>query len=252
MIRSVVALATAAAFLAPVFTGSGLASEAPAFVTTALEAERSALSDVSNRRGAVDTEAVAGRVTPRAETATLEHLAASDAQALRSLRRGLSYRSEPTRSGPSRALSWDALLDVSAQGDEAWRCLTEALYFEARGETLAGMVAVGEVVLNRVDSRAYPNTICGVVHQGTGGQLHRCQFSYKCDGRPENITESHAWNRVARVARVMIDGLPRRLTLGATHYHADHVRPGWSRRLERTVEIGEHIFYRSPEKLARN
>ncbi len=252
MIRSVVALVQVAAFMAFIPSVSAVASEAPAFIATALEAERFALLDVSKRRGAVDTEAVAGRVTPQAETATLEHLAASDAQALRSLRRGLSYRSEATRSGPSRALSWDWLSDVVAQGDEAWGCLTEALYFEARGETLAGIVAVGEVILNRVDSGGYPNTICGVVRQGTGGQLHRCQFSYKCDGRPEHIAESKAWNRVARVARVMIDGLPRRLTLGATHYHADHVSPGWSHKLERTVEIGEHIFYRIPEKLASN
>jgi hypothetical protein len=252
MIRPFVTLAIAAAFSALIQTSTARSAEAPAFVAAALEAEPTAFVGGAGRRGAVDTDAVVGRVTPRAETATLDHLSASDARALRALSRGLSYTPEPTRRGPSRALSWEALAEVPADGDAAWRCLAEALYFEARGETLAGMVAVGEVVLNRVDSDAYPDSVCGVVRQGTGGELHRCQFSYNCDGQPERIAEAGAWDRVARVARVMLDGLPRRLTLGATHYHAEHVSPGWSRRLERTAEIGDHIFYRTPEKLARN
>lgn len=245
-------------------------ADAPSFVIAALEGERAALAgigarrgvvdvgarrgavDVGARSGAVDLDAVAGRVTPRADTAALDHLSREDAAALRALSRALSYAPAATRRGPSRALSWEALDDVRAEGGPEWRCLAEALYFEARGETLSGMVAVAEVVLNRVDDGGYPDSVCGVVRQGTGGRLHRCQFSYLCDGRPETIDEPAAWDRVGRVARAMLDGAPRRLTLGATHYHADHVRPRWSRKLERTAEIGEHVFYRPQQALARN
>ena len=74
-----------------------------------------------------------------------------------------------------------------ATGGDQWSCLAEALYFEARGESLQGIVGVAEVILNRVDDRRYPNSLCGVVNQGTG-ERYRCQFTYTCDGRPETIT----------------------------------------------------------------
>jgi hypothetical protein len=80
----------------------------------------------------------------------------------------------------------DALPDAS--GGEAWRCLSEALYFEARGETVKGIFAVAEVILNRVDSPNYPDTVCEVIYQGTG-RLFECQFSYSCDGKKETIVE---------------------------------------------------------------
>ncbi len=139
----------------------------------------------------------------------------------------------------------------AAAGGAEWECLSEALYFEARGETLVGQIAVAEVILNRVDSRKYPNSICGVVTQGEH-RLHRCQFSFKCDGRKEVIHEPKAYDRVAKIARIMIDGRDRILTDGATHYHTQAVKPSWSRRLEKTADIGVHIFYRLPQKVARN
>ncbi|WP_316012861.1 cell wall hydrolase [Roseobacter sp. HKCCA0434] len=133
----------------------------------------------------------------------------------------------------------------AASGDGEWECLTTALYFEARGETVAGQVAVAEVILNRVDHPRYPNTICGVVGQGSH-RMNACQFSFMCDGSPEVMSERGAYERVGKVARVMIDGRPRMLTAGATHYHATHVNPGWARRLVRTVWIDDHKFYRFP------
>ena len=132
-----------------------------------------------------------------------------------------------------------------AAGDDAWRCLAEALYFEARGETVRGQFAVAEVILNRVDSARYPDTVCGVVHQGTGAR-YQCQFTYTCDGAAETIHEPRAWARVGKVARLMLDGAPRALTGGATHYHTKHVSPLWAARFPRTVTIGVHHFYRSP------
>jgi hypothetical protein len=138
-----------------------------------------------------------------------------------------------------------------AAGDAEWQCLTEALYFEARGESLRGIAAVAEVILNRVDSPDYPRTICGVVHQGTGA-IYRCQFSYTCDGRSDAITDPAAWRRVGQVARAMMDGAPRTLTGGATHYHNLGVSPSWAARFPRTAEIGHHRFYREPTRVASN
>ena len=137
-----------------------------------------------------------------------------------------------------------------ASGGKNWSCLAEALYFEARGENLNGLVGVAEVILNRVDDRRYPNSVCGVINQGTG-QRFRCQFTYTCDGRPETITERRAYERVGKIARLMMNGAPRVLTQGATHYHTKAVRPKWSRVFARTATIGFHHFYRQPDRLAK-
>ena len=139
----------------------------------------------------------------------------------------------------------------AADGGEQWECLAEALYFEARGESVRGMFAVGEVILNRVDSGAYPDTLCAVVNQGTG-RRYACQFTYTCDGRAEVITEPRAWERVGKVARLLLDGAPRALTAGATHYHTRAVNPSWAQRFPRTASIGSHYFYRQPTRTASN
>jgi spore germination cell wall hydrolase CwlJ-like protein len=128
-------------------------------------------------------------------------------------------------------------------GDAEWQCLTEAIYFEARGEGLEGQIAVAEVILNRADSPLYPRTVCGVVRQrGSGG----CQFSYVCDGRADRMREKAPADLAGRIARAMLDGAPRLLTDGATHFHTRSVKPGWSRRYAHTTTIGAHLFYRKP------
>ncbi|RVT87435.1 cell wall hydrolase [Rhodobacteraceae bacterium CCMM004] len=129
-----------------------------------------------------------------------------------------------------------------ASGGAEWQCLTEALYFEARGETVKGQFAVAEVILNRVDSGRFPGTVCGVVNQGTG-KKYQCQFTYTCDGRAEVVREPGAWRRMGKVARLMLDGAPRALTAGATHYHTRAVNPRWARSFDRTATIGAHHFY---------
>lgn len=130
-----------------------------------------------------------------------------------------------------------------ATGGEQWRCLTEALYFEARGEKLKGQFAVAEVILNRVDMPNYPDTVCAVINQGTG-KRYACQFTYTCDGRPERINDAQSWERLGKVARIMLDGAPRTLTDEASHYHTTAVNPRWARVYPRTTRIGTHIFYR--------
>ncbi|MCK0101854.1 MULTISPECIES: cell wall hydrolase [Pseudohalocynthiibacter] len=138
-----------------------------------------------------------------------------------------------------------------ASGGNEWSCLAEALYFEARGESVRGQFAVAEVILNRVDSASYPDTICGVVNQGTG-RRYQCQFSYTCDGQKEVINETAAYERGGKIARAMIDGTPRTLTSGATHYHTKSVNPRWARSFPRTTTIGVHHFYRAPTRLSSN
>jgi hypothetical protein len=129
------------------------------------------------------------------------------------------------------------------RGGRDWQCLTEALYFEARGEPIEGQYAVAEVILNRVDHARYPDSVCDVVHEGTGRRF-ACQFTYTCDDRPDEMTDARALHRLGHVARIMLDGAPRDLTGGATHYHADFVTPRWARIYPRTAELGTHIFYR--------
>jgi len=139
----------------------------------------------------------------------------------------------------------------AANGGAQWQCLAEALYFEARGESVQGMFAVGEVILNRVDSGSYPDTLCSVINQGTG-RKYACQFTYTCDGLAETIGEPRAWERVGKVARLLMEGTPRDLTGGATHYHTKAVNPSWARVYPRTASIGSHYFYRQPTRTASN
>lgn len=137
----------------------------------------------------------------------------------------------------------------SPHGGKQWECLTEALYFEARGETLKGIFGVAEVILNRVDHPRYPSSVCKVVNQGTG-ERYRCQFSYTCDGRPELMRDERAHGIVGKIAKIMVDGAPRKLTKGATHYHTKSVNPKWAKVFPRTTTIGFHHFYRQPERIA--
>ncbi|MFK7746353.1 MAG: cell wall hydrolase [Roseobacter sp.] len=146
--------------------------------------------------------------------------------------------------------SWIDQQPDPAGGDE-WRCLAEALYFEARGETVKGQFAVAEVILNRVKSERFPSSACAVINQGTG-RKYQCQFTYTCDGHKEVIREPRAYERVAKVARVALDGAAPKLTEGATHYHTTAVNPRWSKVYTKTAAIGTHIFYRHTWRTASN
>ena len=115
------------------------------------------------------------------------------------------------------------------------KCLTEAVYFEARGEPVKGQRAVAEVIMNRVDHPAFPKSVCGVVNQSG-------QFSYK--GGSLRMRDRAAANRAERIAQESLSGAPRNLTGGATYFHTTYVKPSWSKRFTRTAKIGSHIFYR--------
>ena|GEM_PF-824163 len=124
------------------------------------------------------------------------------------------------------------------------KCLADAIYFEARGESVRGQIAVAQVVINRVFSGYYPNNICGVVYQNAHRRL-RCQFTFACDGLPERINEPVAWERARHIARDALDGNFWLNDVGkATHYHARWVHPWWVHEMRRLDRIGVHTFYR--------
>ncbi|MGY3436376.1 MULTISPECIES: cell wall hydrolase [unclassified Marinovum] len=139
----------------------------------------------------------------------------------------------------------------NGKGGDQFTCLAEALYFEARGESIKGQVAVAEVILNRVESSKFPDSVCGVINQGTG-RKYACQFTYTCDGHAEKVGNPAAYARVAKIAKAMLSGMPRRLTDGATYYHTTAVKPNWSRVFAHTATIGVHRFYREDRRTAQN
>ena len=124
------------------------------------------------------------------------------------------------------------------------KCLAEAIYFESRGEAVRGQMAVAQVILNRVFSGKYPNTVCGVVYQNAHRRLH-CQFTFACDGIPDIVREPDMWERAKTIAAEMLDGKLWLPEVGkATHYHAYWVHPGWVREMTKMHKLGVHTFYR--------
>ena len=131
------------------------------------------------------------------------------------------------------------------KSDKQMSCLAEALYFEARGEPIKGQLAVGEVILNRVEDTRYPSSICKVVNQGTGRRF-ACQFTYTCDGKLETVHERKPYEMALKMAKILMTTHDRKLTRGSTHYHSNYVNPKWSKKFERVAKFGRHIFYRQP------
>ncbi|WP_157879262.1 cell wall hydrolase [Pararhodospirillum photometricum] len=127
-------------------------------------------------------------------------------------------------------------------------CLALNDYWEARGESLRGRVAVAQVVLNRARDPRFPKTLCEVIADERGSGLHGCQFSWFCDGRSDVPTDTAAWRSSVLLALSVLrrDNAINDPSGGAIWYHNTKVRPDWSRRVERTVRIGGHIFYKDP------
>jgi spore germination cell wall hydrolase CwlJ-like protein len=121
-------------------------------------------------------------------------------------------------------------------------CLTDAVYFEARGETPRGQAAVAQVVMNRLANPNFPKTVCGVVFQGAA--THGCQFSFACDGSMRHGLEAEAWDRARQIAQRALSG--RRLVdIGnATHFHTIDAQPDWGPQMLRVAQVGLHVFYR--------
>ena len=123
--------------------------------------------------------------------------------------------------------------------DEQMTCLATAVYFEARGESLDGQLAVARVVMNRAASGKYPPDWCSTVKQPW-------QFSFVQKGRfPPVDTDCVAWRRAQAIAKLAAANIVSNLDKDVLWYHADYVAPSWGRRLARVSKIGVHIFYRA-------
>jgi len=149
---------------------------------------------------------------------------------------------------------------------EEARCLAENIYHEARNQGTAGWLAVASVTLNRVADRRFPNTICGVVFQAETKESwktkskknipdaerifypvrHRCQFSWYCDGKSDDINHISIFLEIMTFTKFILTSqiMMFDITDGATFYHADYVTPSWAKSKTKTIEIGDHIFYR--------
>ena len=125
--------------------------------------------------------------------------------------------------------------------DRALVCLARNLYYESRGQTRKGQVAVGHVVLNRVDHRYYPNSVCKVVKQG--GVKGPCQFSWYCDRHSNQPRDLKTYSRMLNVALEVLSGQTSDPTNGANMFHSKAVRPKWARVAKPRGRIGDHFFY---------
>jgi hypothetical protein len=122
-------------------------------------------------------------------------------------------------------------------------CLTQAVYYEAASEGLEGGRAVAQVVLNRLRHPGYPNSVCGVIYQGSM-RATGCQFSFTCDGSLAKVPVRYLWARSRLIATEALAGRVFAPVSFATHYHADYVLPYWADSLDKIAVIGRHIFYR--------
>ena len=165
-------------------------------------------------------------------TARLEQLRAQPASAgLRQVSLTGPVAAQPFRLGGA--------LDASRDLE----CLTQAAYYEARGEGRDGMRAVTQVVLNRVRHPAFPKSVCGVVFQGAG-RRSGCQFSFTCDGSMRGAVNRAAWNRAREVASSALSGSVFGAVGNATFFHTTGVSPGWRNAMVRVNQVGDHLFYR--------
>ncbi|WP_373486971.1 cell wall hydrolase, partial [Blastomonas sp.] len=141
---------------------------------------------------------------------------------------------------PSRSLiARGSIVDRS----RALQCLTAAIYYEAAMEPDAGQQAVAQVVLNRLMHPSYPNTVCGVVYQGSERSTG-CQFTFSCDGAMARAPSTVFWQRARRVAERALTGYVYAPVGTATHYHTTEVSPYWAPSLDFIGTIGAHRFYR--------
>ena len=165
---------------------------------------------------------------------------------------GLLFMSSPVQAADNNIV-WN--------DNEHVKCLALNMYHEARDQGTAGKLAVSAVVINRVSDSRFPNTICEVIKQGPTRKSwrdpsvsypikNRCQFSWYCDGISDEVKDEKTYQKILDFARLIMHNDIQfvDITDGATHYHADYVKPDWAKTKTRTTEIGDHIFYRWEKK----
>jgi spore germination cell wall hydrolase CwlJ-like protein len=151
---------------------------------------------------------------------------------------GLETRDAPVLTEAGSLSELVGMVDTAEPMDADMRCLAGAVYFEARGEALAGQLAVAQVIINRTEDGRFPRSYCGVVAQPG-------QFSFMRGRHMPQVREgSAAWNRAVAVAQIAHKGLWESEAGNAVFFHARYVRPGWSHTKTRLAQIDTHIFYR--------
>jgi spore germination cell wall hydrolase CwlJ-like protein len=149
----------------------------------------------------------------------------------------------PVTGGPNPAASPFVFKGSSAARSQALNCLASAVYYEAGNQDENGERAVAQVVLNRVRHPAFPNTVCGVVYEGSTRPTG-CQFTFTCDGSLARQPDAGGWRRAYKVAEDALGGLVYGPVGWATHYHADYVMPTWASTMAKNAIVGAHLFYR--------
>ena len=144
---------------------------------------------------------------------------------------------------PLELAALDRPLETATIDTREKRCLTHALYYEGRNQGAAGQMAIADVIMNRVENRYYPNSVCGVVYQGSSRDTG-CQFSFTCDGSLDRPVDVAAMKKSRVIASAVLAGLRVPLSNNALNYHADYMSPYWAPSLHRTARVGDHVFYR--------
>jgi spore germination cell wall hydrolase CwlJ-like protein len=163
-------------------------------------------------------------------------------------------------------LLFSVVISTNALAETDLECMSKNIYFEGQNQSFAGQLSIGLVVLNRVKDTRFPNSVCEVIYEGpikeswrTKVNLslpdtkriyypirHRCQFSWYCDGKPDEIKDSNTYAKIEYVASLLLDEniTVKDITEGATHYHAYYVAPDWGKDHVKILQIDDHIFYR--------
>jgi spore germination cell wall hydrolase CwlJ-like protein len=259
--RPTTAAALFGVVLGLVIGGSYLGGQAAQATTLRVQAERldSATSAgfteeaLAAAAGGLDASALS--IARRHDPYTVAGSAQRDRQAELLTARLESLRTPLATSGLRQINLTQANLPASERGAQPFRlanamdasreldCLTQAAYYEARGEGREGMQAVVQVVLNRVRHTAFPMSVCGVVYQGAGRRTG-CQFSFTCNGAMRGTVNRTAWNKARDVASGALSGAVFAPVGNATHFHTTAVAPVWRHTLIRVGQVGEHLFYR--------
>jgi spore germination cell wall hydrolase CwlJ-like protein len=200
---------------------------------------------------AADTAAATGPVRTKEQVALIEATqgdqtkVAAEGEEAQALNDAI-----PIAKGPVESALPFYITDTSMTNSEkALRCMTQAIYYEAGFEPVAGRYAVAQVILNRMRHPAFPKSVCGVIYQGSSRP--GCQFSFACDGSLLRAPSAKAWAEARRIAEEVLSGTVTSAVGMATHYHANYVSPYWAPKLHKITVMGAHIFYRWPGNWGR-
>ncbi|MCY7340258.1 MAG: cell wall hydrolase [Sphingomonas bacterium] len=200
---------------------------------------------VQGRRAEAQVGSATMLIAPARATALINATSGSAAEAVKAVgdEAKLINASMPFDVAPVRGARPFELSD-GLDHRRALLCLTQAVYYEAAFEPLAGRRAVAQVVLNRMRHPAYPKSVCGVVYQRNSTPV--CQFSFVCDGSLYRQPSIEVWRQARDIAAAALAGYVEMSVGSATHYHADYVAPRWAPMLAKVAKLGAHIFYRWP------